>query len=114
MVRAIILEPITTPNIRFDSLCSADVIPIKVSGKEVEKPEWHNVNSEHVKLSGEHYLINIPMDNGNEVQFWAPWCGYFESLYGAEIVPDKEVDDAKNVHFECNRTRAVRKATDLR
>jgi len=61
--------------------------------EEVEKPAWHNVNSEHVQLSGEHYLINVPMDNGNEVQFWPPWCGYFESLYGAEIVPDEEVDD---------------------
>jgi len=61
--------------------------------KELEKPAWHNVNSEHVQLSGEHYLINIEMDNGNEVQFWAPWCGYFEHLYGAEIVVDGEADD---------------------
>lgn len=56
--------------------------------KEVEKPKWHNVNSEHASLSGEHCLINIQMDNGAEVQFWPPWCGYFEKLYGAEIEGD--------------------------
>ena len=53
-----------------------------------EKPEWHNVNSEHVHLSGEHNLMNIRMDNGKEVQFWPPWCGYFESLHWAEIITE--------------------------
>ena len=53
---------------------------------KVAKPKWHNVTGGDT-LSGEHHLINIPMDNGNEVQFWAPWCGYFETLYGAEIIP---------------------------
>lgn len=51
---------------------------------EVSKPEWHNVNTDLV--SQEHYLMNIRMDNGKEVQFWPPWCGYFETLYGAEII----------------------------
>jgi len=61
------------------------------SREKVEKPEWHNVNSEHVYLSGEHNLLNLEMDNGNEVQFWPPWCGYFEGLYGAKIViPEEE------------------------
>ena len=53
---------------------------------EVEKPEWHNIKPDSVSKDMEHCLINIPMDNGEEVQFWAPWCGYFETLYGAEIV----------------------------
>jgi hypothetical protein len=39
-----------------------------------------------VSESSIHYLLNIPMDNGEEVQFWAPWCGYFEELYGARII----------------------------
>jgi len=57
---------------------------------EVSKPEWHNVDSSNV--SDEHYLMNIRMDNGKELQFWPPWCGYFETLYGAEIVIDGDSD----------------------
>ena len=54
--------------------------------EKTNKPEWHNVNANGVTEDMEHYLINIPADNGKEYQFWAPWCGYFETLYGAEIV----------------------------
>jgi hypothetical protein len=45
----------------------------------IPEPEWHK---------GEKYdfIVKLLLDNGNEVQFSAPWCGYFESLYGAEIV----------------------------
>ena len=60
--------------------------------EEVEKPKWHNVKIEHHILSNEHCLMNMPMDNGNEVQFWPPWCGYFEDLYGAEIVTEGDTD----------------------
>lgn len=28
----------------------------------------------------------LKTDNGNLMQQWNPWCGYFESLYGAEII----------------------------
>jgi len=58
--------------------------------EEVFKPEWHNIKSEHV--SSDHYLMNIRMDNGNEVQFWPPWCGYFEHLYWAEITIEGDTD----------------------
>ena len=57
---------------------------------EVSKPEWHNVNTDHV--SNEYYLMNIRMDNGNEVQFWPPWVGYFESLHWAEIIIEDDPD----------------------
>lgn len=30
--------------------------------------------------------LKLKLDNGKFVQFWAPWCGYFETLYSAEIV----------------------------
>jgi hypothetical protein len=53
---------------------------------EVPKPDWLSVDSSMVSESSIHYLLNIPMDNGEEVQFWAPWCGYFEELYGARII----------------------------
>ncbi len=53
--------------------------------KEIEKPKWHNVKYEH---NDEHCLMNIRMDNEKEVQFWPPWCGYFESLHSAEIITE--------------------------
>jgi hypothetical protein len=54
--------------------------------KIIEKPKWHNVKSKYITKDMEHNLLNIPMDNGEEIQFWPPWCGYFETLYGASIV----------------------------
>jgi hypothetical protein len=51
---------------------------------KVPKPKWHSVKFEY--KDQEHVMINIPMDDGQEVQFWPPWCGYFETLYGAKIV----------------------------
>lgn len=37
--------------------------------------------------------IILYTDSGNPWQFWAPWCGYFETLNYAEIVPEE--DDMK-------------------
>jgi hypothetical protein len=37
--------------------------------------------------------IILYTDAGNPWQFWAPWCGYFETLNYAEIVPEE--DDMK-------------------
>jgi hypothetical protein len=34
------------------------------------------------------YNIILKTDGGKNWQFWAPWCGYFESLEWAEIVVD--------------------------
>lgn len=55
--------------------------------EKVEKPAWHNIQKQDYIMGNEHCLINLPLDNGKEIQFWPPWCGYFEQLYGAEIVP---------------------------
>ena len=55
--------------------------------EEIVKPTWHNIDmSNFIIRTDEHYLMNMPLDNGNEIQFWPPWCGYFEHLHGAEIV----------------------------
>ena len=60
--------------------------------EEIKIPIWHNVSvPSHMKAS-EHCLMNIPMDNGKEVQFWPPWCGYFEYLHGAEIITEGNTD----------------------
>lgn len=34
------------------------------------------------------HCIKLIADNGNEMQMSCFWCGYFEHLIGAEIVPD--------------------------
>jgi hypothetical protein len=52
--------------------------------KEVPKPKWYKVNGDH----SEPHCINLKLDNGKDIQFWCPWCGYFERLYGAEILVD--------------------------
>jgi hypothetical protein len=57
--------------------------------EKTPKPKW-------LKISGQYMsdeCINLKMDNGKEIQFWCPWCGYFESLYGAEIIqiPDNDM-----------------------
>lgn len=60
--------------------------------KKIEKPTWHNVNVQIHHKSNEHCLLNLPMDNGKEIQFWPPWIGYFERLYGAEIIVEGDTD----------------------
>lgn len=59
--------------------------------KPLDKPKWHNVNYDHKSM--EHHVINIPLDNGKDVQFIPPWCGYFEKLFSIEIILD--LDDIK-------------------
>jgi len=50
------------------------------------EPKWHKKkvvdNDEYINSQ----CILLEMDNGEEVMFYCPWCGYFETLYGAEIV----------------------------
>jgi len=61
------------------------------SADTVLKPKWHNVKTED-KWMPEESLINLRIDKENEVQFWPPWCGYFETLYNAEIILDERVE----------------------
>lgn len=35
------------------------------------------------------YQLKVKMDNGNDVQITAFWCGYFEHLNFFQIVPDE-------------------------
>lgn len=46
--------------------------------EKYEEPEWHK------KLPNDESIILL-MDDGSEWQFWAFWCGYFESLISVEI-----------------------------
>jgi len=55
-----------------------------------KKPWWHNVKGN--LPSDDHYLLNVRMDNEKDVQFSAPWCGYFENLKSVEIFEDGNTD----------------------
>ena len=59
----------------------------------IDRPEWHKNELDEKGLSETtipHMLV-LNMDDGKKVQFWAPWCGYFEQLYGAEIVLSERI-----------------------
>ncbi len=42
--------------------------------------------------------LRLKLDNGNFVQFWPSWIGYFESLYGAKVISKSPVDN--DLEFE--------------
>ena len=52
--------------------------------KKHSKPKWHNLKYD--------FCLKLPLDNGKEVQIFAPWCGYFETLYGAKIITEEDSD----------------------
>ena len=54
---------------------------------ELEEPE--NWNKEYP------WQITLYLDNGNEWKFHAFWCGYFETLLGAEIVEINPIEQDK-------------------
>lgn len=61
--------------------------------KNIERPEWHKNELDEKgleKIAIQNMLV-LQMDEGKQVQFWCPWCGYFETLYGAEIVLDESM-----------------------
>lgn len=36
----------------------------------------------------DYYCLKLQLDNGEDWQMWAPWCGHFETLIEVEIVID--------------------------
>lgn len=53
---------------------------------KASEPEWH-------KSEKYDAIVKVVLDNGKEVKFSAPWCGYFETLISAKILsgdPDME------------------------
>ena len=60
--------------------------PPYMQRKKASEPAWHQ---------GEEFdfTIKLMLDNGKDVKFSAPWCGYFEDLQSAKIIsedPDME------------------------
>lgn len=64
--------------------------------EEPTPPTWRKVTALYSDGYIDSSVINLKVDNGKEVQFWAPWCGYFETLYGAEIFIVEEDNDETN------------------
>ena len=60
------------------------------SGEKLPKPDWYNPKS-YDKYEPDMGIINLITDDGEDFQFWAPWCGHFETLYGAEIVLNEKI-----------------------
>lgn len=56
-----------------------------VSTVEKSQPDWY-VKPEGGNRDYNHHCIILYSDNGKPWQFWCPWCGYFEGLYGAKII----------------------------
>lgn len=65
-----------------------------VDKKDVEKCKEKDLGIRYgFDESDAENCIILYSDSGNPWQFWAPWCGYFETLNYAEIVPEE--DDMK-------------------
>lgn len=56
--------------------------------KEAPKqPKWHKeLRQQWDGRPVSPAVLAVLLDNGKSVQFPAPWCGYFERLYGAKII----------------------------
>jgi len=64
--------------------------------KNIDKPKFIPNEGECKKHD---FCLPIKIDNGSEFVYSASlWCGYFEELYGAEIVEEKD----KNLKFVIN------------
>lgn len=50
------------------------------------KNNWWFPETEDTYFS--HNCMKLKTDNGKTMQQWNFWCGYFEGLYGAEIISD--------------------------
>lgn len=67
---------------RISDNCALD----EIHKKEVGEGNWeYRPNDYHAR-----YCINLKTDEGKDWQISAFWCGYFESLYSAEIITDNE------------------------
>lgn len=46
---------------------------------KVDEPAWH-------KEQTYDFVVSLTIDNGRDVTFIAPWCGFFEKLHNAKIL----------------------------
>jgi len=66
-----------------DSTCTSALLP-----KKPIKPKWVNVPKD-TYTSDKIYCFNLQNDEDEEIKIHPFWCGYFETLYGADIKSKK-------------------------
>jgi hypothetical protein len=64
--------------------CISKNVAISESDKKKLNGDWEERPDDYYA----QYCLNFKMDNGNNVRINAFWCGYFETLYSAEIEID--------------------------
>lgn len=54
---------------------------------EYGKKDWFVVDGEAIDLAGTAArCLYLYLDDGTKFQYSCPWCGYFETLYGGEVI----------------------------
>lgn len=74
----------------YDEMENLDRWALKKGKEKPKPPKWRKVRTQY---GDKHALLNLILDNEKEVQFYPPWCGYFETLHSARIKsedPDME------------------------
>jgi len=63
-----------------------------IDEKDIEKyKDEYEIIYKYDNTMAENCII-VLADNGVPYQIWCPWCGYFESLYSAEIITNSSND----------------------
>ena len=57
-----------------------------------KEPSWRKVKQLD-RFEPSEEIINLKLDNGEEVQFWPDWCGYFETLHAVRIKTKNSEED---------------------
>lgn len=66
---------------------------------QIEKVETGGYKTKYISdPSTAQNQIILYMDNGNTVQLWPPWCGYFERLHSAKIITTS-VNNDMEIYF---------------
>lgn len=81
----------------FEKEWNADKNQLREALEEAKKKDWFYCESEKCKSGYWKYNVGLTLDDGS-IKFVSTgmWCGYFETLFGAEI---ESVDDGRKISF---------------
>lgn len=63
---------------------------------QYENKDWFVSHEDYTMREN---CIILYSDNGKPWQFWCPWCGYFERLHYAEIIPVETENNDMKINF---------------
>lgn len=75
-----------------------DYWAVDESQKKECKKKGYNLKLIPDQTIAENCIV-LYTDEGATFQFWAPWCGYFETLHGAEIINWEDESDNNDLKF---------------